>query len=130
MFRYITALFVLILAAAECWAVQPYTPAQADPVLEPWRWRSFPELKGLGLRCMAEDTAGNMWFGIDAGVVRYDGVTWQTYRRMTGSTERPWIACWVRGMAMCMRAQNWESADSPEGPGAECIPQRATYLCT
>ena len=34
-------------------AVQPYQPTYPDPVLEPWRWRTFPELKGLGLRCMA-----------------------------------------------------------------------------
>lgn len=27
-----------------------------DPVLESWRWQAFPELKDLGLRCMAEAT--------------------------------------------------------------------------
>ncbi len=60
---------VLALAAGECLAVRPY-----EPVLESWRWRSFPELKGLGLRCMAEDRDGNMWFGTDGGARRYDGL--------------------------------------------------------
>jgi hypothetical protein len=62
------ALLVLGLVAAEGWAVQPYQPVHPDPVLEPWRWTVFPELKGLGLRCMAEDRDGRMWFGVDDGV--------------------------------------------------------------
>ena len=39
----------------ECWAAQPYEPVQPGPLLESWRWQSFPELKGLGLSRMAED---------------------------------------------------------------------------
>jgi hypothetical protein len=48
-FRYWIILFVLLLSSAESWSVQPYTPVHPDPVLESWRWRTFPEL-----------TAGNM----------------------------------------------------------------------
>ena len=40
---------VLVLFCSGAWAVRPYTPVHPDPVLEPWRWTSFPELKGLGL---------------------------------------------------------------------------------
>jgi len=69
MLKYLTVLWVLL--AIECWAVQPYEPLQPDPVLEPWRWRSFPELKGFGLQCMAEDQNGTMWFGLDEGVRSY-----------------------------------------------------------
>ena len=65
-------------------ASQPYTPSSPDPVLESWCWRSFPELKGLGLRCMAEDKDGNMWFGVDDGVRRYDGVNWTAYTSEDG----------------------------------------------
>ena len=68
MFRYTIILIVLMLAVAESRAVQPYTPTQPDPVLESWRWRSFPELRGLGLQCIAEDRDGNMWFGVDDGI--------------------------------------------------------------
>ena len=34
---------------------------QSDPVLKPWRWRVFSELKGAGLRAMAEDGKGGLW---------------------------------------------------------------------
>ena len=63
---------VLAAAVAECWAVQPYQPVHPDPVLESWRWRSFLELKGLGLRCIAEARDGAMWFGVDEGMRRYE----------------------------------------------------------
>ena len=50
MFRKVTSLIAVVsILATQCWAAQPYTPVIADPVLEPWRWTSFPELKGLGL---------------------------------------------------------------------------------
>ena len=58
MFRYMTVLSALVLATAECWAVQPYTPVQPDPFLEPWRWQFFDELNGQGLQCLAEDSTG------------------------------------------------------------------------
>ena len=60
-------------------AAQPYAPSMPDPVLEPWRWQTFPELRGLGLRCMAEDRQGRMWFGADEGVRCYDGLSWKVY---------------------------------------------------
>ena len=65
-------------------AVRPYTPVHPDPVLEPWRWRAFPELKGLGLRCMAEAKDKAMWFGVDDGARRYDGVKWSAYTEKDG----------------------------------------------
>jgi len=89
MFRYTILLFALMLSFAEAQAVQPYQPVHPDPVLEPWRWRSFPELKGLGLECMAEDKAGNMWFGVDDGAVSYDGVKWTTYTPEDGLLGAP-----------------------------------------
>ncbi len=70
-------------------AAQPYEPVQPDPVLEPWRWTVFSELKGLGLQCMAEDKDGNMWFGTDEGVRRYDGINWTTYTPEDGLLGAP-----------------------------------------
>ena len=84
MFIYAMLPLFLMLFAAECFAVRPYTPVQPDPVLEPWRWTAFPELNGLGLRCMAEDREGNMWFGVDEGAVRYDGLKWTTFTEQDG----------------------------------------------
>jgi len=80
----VAALLAIVLAAAQSWAVRPYTPVHPDPVLEPWRWRSFPELHGLGLRCLAEDKDGSMWFGVDDGVRRYDGVRWTAHTEEDG----------------------------------------------
>ncbi len=61
-----------------------YVPSTEDPVLESWRWRSFKQLDGQGLRCMTEGAAGDMWFGADHGVYRYDGLSWTHYTREHG----------------------------------------------
>ncbi len=45
-------------------------------MMEVWRWSEYPELKGKGLRCMAESTDGSIWFGTDRGVMGYDGLDW------------------------------------------------------
>ncbi len=34
--------------------LQPYQPARLDPALEAWRWQSFPEMEGAGLRCLTK----------------------------------------------------------------------------
>ncbi|MDP6777663.1 MAG: PDZ domain-containing protein, partial [Candidatus Latescibacteria bacterium] len=83
------ALLAVGLAAADCWAVQPYTPVHPDPVLEPWRWTVFPELKGLGLQCIAEDREGRMWFGVADGVRVFDGANWTAYTEDDGVLGRP-----------------------------------------
>ncbi|OGG54366.1 MAG: hypothetical protein A3F84_09050 [Candidatus Handelsmanbacteria bacterium RIFCSPLOWO2_12_FULL_64_10] len=84
----ISALTLCALHFALCvslaWAIRPYTPVHPDPVLEPWRWRSFPALNGLGLQCMAEAKDKSIWFGVDDGVRRYDGVHWTAYTEKDG----------------------------------------------
>ncbi len=60
-------------------ASQPYQPKIADPILEPWRWRSFPELNGKGVLNMTEATDGSMWFGLQKGAMHYDGLHWTLY---------------------------------------------------
>jgi signal transduction histidine kinase len=57
-------------------AANPFQPVRGDPLLESWRWRTFPELSGLGAHCMAEGTDGTIWFGTVEGVRSYDGITW------------------------------------------------------
>ena len=75
---------LMLLCASHGWAARRYTPVHPDPVLESWRWTRFPELNGLGLRCMAESTDGAMWFGVDDGVIRYDGVHWRPFTAEDG----------------------------------------------
>jgi signal transduction histidine kinase/DNA-binding response OmpR family regulator/ligand-binding sensor domain-containing protein len=57
-------------------AQHSYTPETVNPMLEPWRWKTFPQLRGKGVRCLTEDVKGAMWFGIDNGIMNYDGYTW------------------------------------------------------
>ena len=68
-----------IMGVRECAAATPYTPRHADPVQEFWRWRAFPELKGQGLSCLAQDRDGNFLFGTDNGIHRYDGTSWRVF---------------------------------------------------
>ena len=81
------ALFGLVFLTAFCEMVegaQAYAPQSPDPVLEPWRWQAFPQLNGRGLRCLTEGPDGAIWFGIDNGVLRYDGQAWTSYTREQG----------------------------------------------
>ena len=80
----LSLLLPLLAAPPALQAATPYTPVHPDPVLESWRWRSFPELKGRGLTCMTEDIHGNMWFGVSDGAVRYDGLTWTDFTSEDG----------------------------------------------
>ncbi len=65
---------------------QPYELRFASPIAQPWRITTYPELQTRGLRCIAEDDAGNMWFGVKDGAVRYDGVNWKTFGVADGLT--------------------------------------------
>ncbi|PTY03651.1 hypothetical protein DB347_20670 [Opitutaceae bacterium EW11] len=69
-------LSALLLAAHWCPGAKPYKPVFGDALLEPWRWRAFPELSGLVVQCMAEDADGKMWFGTANGLWSYDGIDW------------------------------------------------------
>jgi len=55
----------------------PFTPRYADPLTEPYRWQLIPELSGKGFRCMVEDSSGTVWFGVNGGVLCYDGLQWK-----------------------------------------------------
>ena len=78
--QYTKCLILLILVGASvCFAATPFTPRHPDPVHESWRWRSFPELKGQGLACLAQDRDGNFLFGTDKGIYRYDGINWRLF---------------------------------------------------
>jgi len=50
-------LATLFLTLSSAWAT---TPEQGGPLLEPWRWETFPQLEGPGFRAVAEDVDGNV----------------------------------------------------------------------
>lgn len=56
-----------------------YTPKTADPVSEPWRWTHFEKLKGKSVRCVTQDEQGTMWFGVEQGVMSYNGHRWESF---------------------------------------------------
>lgn len=70
------ALGALVGGLASAPAAAPYRPVAEDPLLEPWRWSTFPELNGLNAQCVTEGTDGRMWFGTPEGVWEFDGVNW------------------------------------------------------
>ncbi|WP_145215708.1 ATP-binding protein [Planctomycetes bacterium TBK1r] len=57
-------------------AEEPYKIEYSDPLAEPWRISRFPEVDHLRLRCLEEDLDGNVWFGVQDGVLQYDGYSW------------------------------------------------------
>ena len=73
------AICLLALGGGSCLGAKTYQPIFGDPMLEPWRWRTFPELSGLGAECVAEGDDGTMWFGTSDGVWSYDGLQWVSH---------------------------------------------------
>ncbi len=82
-------LAVLLCGQSGLTASTPYHPRHPDPVLESWRWREFDQLRGLGVRSIAESVDGTMWFGLNEGVRSYDGVAWTTYGEEDGVLGAP-----------------------------------------
>jgi len=54
----------------------PFQHQLADKVTEPWRWTWFEEMRGRGVRCMAEAGTDNFLFGVDQGIMKYSGYDW------------------------------------------------------
>lgn len=65
-------------------AAVPYTPIHPDPIMEPWRWETYPEVEDAGINCAVEDEHGAIWFGARDGVLRYDGMVWESYTEEDG----------------------------------------------
>ena len=80
-------LLILILFSTNTYSQKPYAPNYGDPLKEPWRWTNFDELAGKGVRCITESADGDLWFGINNGVVRYNGFDWKEYNSNNGFTE-------------------------------------------
>jgi signal transduction histidine kinase len=72
---------VMLLGGNHCLGAKPYQPVFGDPMLEKWRWRTFPELSGLDALCMAEGAGGTMWFGTANGLWSYDGFEWRNHSK-------------------------------------------------
>ncbi len=56
-----------------------YAPDIAEPLSEIWRWHPLDILSAKGVRSMVDDEHGNMWFGLNKGIIRYDGYNLELY---------------------------------------------------
>lgn len=70
------AVYVLLCGLLPGFAATSYRPVSTDPLLESWRWHSFPQLSGLSAQCMTEGSDGKLWFGMISGIWSYDGNEW------------------------------------------------------
>ncbi|HCT29872.1 MAG TPA: hypothetical protein DIW31_03870, partial [Bacteroidales bacterium] len=75
----IVILFSLSGSCNKLYSQHAYKPVVSDPLLEPWRWKLMPELRGKGVRCIESSKDGSIWFGVDKGICRYDGISWDFY---------------------------------------------------
>jgi len=128
--------WIFLAPFAESWAVRPYTPVRPDPVLESWRWTVYPELRGLGLWCLAQDHDGSMWFGGRGGVRRYDGVDWTSFAADDGLTSGMVLALHASGDGGVYAGTDWGIDRHGEGrwhrvfPRRGSLPLRCTGLLT
>jgi signal transduction histidine kinase/AraC-like DNA-binding protein/ligand-binding sensor domain-containing protein len=92
--RYLKNIFLLLgflglLSGKQSFATEPYLPEIANPLSESWRWRHFPELEGKGVRCVAEDQRGTVWFGVNDGIIEYNGYDWTWHNKKNGLLGSP-----------------------------------------
>jgi len=92
------AFFHLGLVCSNVYSQHPYNPVLVDPLTESWRWKSYPELVGKGVRSIVETKDGSIWFGLDKGIIRYDGINWHTFNNKDGLADNPInLLCVERG---------------------------------
>ncbi len=72
-----------------------FTPEYVEPINEQWRWQNFPELSGKGTRCVVEEKDGTLWFGVNGGVIKYDGINWKFFSVNKDSSDTPVISLCV-----------------------------------
>ena len=84
-----------------------YIPKYSNPLTEPWRWQGYSELIGKGCRCMVEDNNGSLWFGVNDGVYRYDGINWKYFPLFKNSN--------IPVVSLCISSDNSIYAGTAKG---------------
>jgi signal transduction histidine kinase/DNA-binding response OmpR family regulator/ligand-binding sensor domain-containing protein len=72
-----------------------YKPQIAEPITETWRWQNFPELSGRGCQCMVEMSNGTLYFGVNGGIMQYDGLKWKYFQIDTDYADIPVVTLCV-----------------------------------
>ena len=73
----------MFIAGNTC-AQSIYTPQIPDPLTETWRYRHFEIFDSKGVRTFIQDKDGFNWFGVNDGVIKYDGYSYQHYTEKNG----------------------------------------------
>jgi signal transduction histidine kinase/DNA-binding response OmpR family regulator/ligand-binding sensor domain-containing protein len=72
-----------------------YKPKIAEPITENWRWQNFPELSGRGCQCMVEMSDGTIYFGVNGGIIQYNGLNWKYFPIETDLADIPVVTLCV-----------------------------------
>lgn len=62
-------------------AQEAYTTTIADPLIEKWRWTNISVLRDKSIRCMTQDKNETMWFGLEKGIISYNGYSWTMFNK-------------------------------------------------
>ncbi|MBX2841962.1 MAG: response regulator [Flammeovirgaceae bacterium] len=85
MFKGIIHILFFILAFPNYgFSQQNFTPNSADPFSESWRFTHFDYFDGKGVHSYLLDQNGDNWFGINNGLVKYDGYSYQEFTQDNG----------------------------------------------
>ncbi|MDP4194978.1 MAG: ATP-binding protein [Bacteroidota bacterium] len=82
-YRVIKLLLIVLLTSlvsGKLNASSRYKPQIAEPITETWRWQNFSELSGKGCQCMVEMSNGKLYFGVNGGIMQYDGLNWKYFQ--------------------------------------------------
>jgi signal transduction histidine kinase/ligand-binding sensor domain-containing protein len=128
-----TARFLLLLLAARlAVAGEPDVPAASaqDEPRTQQQWSAITMFHGLpspNVRAIAQDADGILWFGTDAGLVRYDGVRLE--RETLGTAPAR-----VRALAVDDNQRLWVGTDAGaflrRGPAFVAVPESAGHPVT
>ena len=77
----------IIIANVEAQSI--YTPQIPDPLTEIWRYTHFEAFDGKGVRTFLQDKEGFNWFGVNDGVIKYDGFQYHHYSEKSGLPNGP-----------------------------------------
>ncbi len=61
-----------------------FQPLEDDPVNNISFWQKFNGLDGLGVNCMEQTPDSTLWFGVNQGLVSYNGLNWVKYDSCMG----------------------------------------------
>jgi len=80
----LVGLFLLFFATTLL-AQDRYDVKTSDPLSESWRFTTFKELDGKGVRTIDKSENGTIyWFGVADGLLKYDGYSWEHFGENEG----------------------------------------------